>query len=123
MCVVVFGYEPRRCYSLEASRGRGAGRLAGAEPGAERDSRVMQAYLNPRCGRGCGTEHAPRDPFRVLERRHGLAEIAERGAGVLVERPRVNFPHRERDLMSLSQNASRNGYHFAQQRLSFCVAL
>ena len=28
-------------------------------------------------------EHAPRDPFRVLERRHGLAEIVERGAGVL----------------------------------------
>jgi len=25
-------------------------------------------------------EHAPRDPFRVLERRHCLAEIVERGA-------------------------------------------
>ena len=24
------------------------------------------------------TKHAPRDPFRVLERRHGLAEIVER---------------------------------------------
>ena len=29
------------------------------------------------------TEHAPRDPFRVLERLHGLAEVVERGAGVL----------------------------------------
>jgi len=28
-------------------------------------------------------EHAPRDPFHVLERRHGLAEIVERGGGVL----------------------------------------
>ena len=28
------------------------------------------------------TEHASRDPFRVLERRHGLAEIVERGAAV-----------------------------------------
>ena len=30
-------------------------------------------------------EHAPRDPFHVLERRHGLVEIVERGAGVLRE--------------------------------------
>ena len=29
-------------------------------------------------------EHAPRDPLRVLERRHGLADIVERGGGVLV---------------------------------------
>ncbi|CAH0373263.1 unnamed protein product [Pelagomonas calceolata] len=31
------------------------------------------------------TEHAPRDPFRVLERRHGLADIVERGAVILAE--------------------------------------
>ena len=35
------------------------------------------------------SEHAPRDPFHLLERRHGLAEIVERGVGVLVERIRV----------------------------------
>ena len=34
-------------------------------------------------------EHAPRCPIRFLERRQGLAEIVERGPGVLVERPRV----------------------------------
>ena len=34
------------------------------------------------------TEHAPRGPFHVLERRHGLAEIVERGTGVPVERLR-----------------------------------
>ena len=28
------------------------------------------------------TEHAPHDPFNLLERRHGFAEIVERGAGV-----------------------------------------
>ena len=28
------------------------------------------------------TEHAPRDRFYLLERRHGLADIAERGGGV-----------------------------------------
>ena len=36
------------------------------------------------------SEHAPGGPFRVLERCHGFAEIVERGAGVTVERPRVN---------------------------------
>ena len=35
------------------------------------------------------TEQAPRDPFSVLERRHCLAEIVERGVGVSVERLRV----------------------------------
>ena len=33
------------------------------------------------------TEHAPHDPCRLLERRHGLAEIVERGAGVLKPGP------------------------------------
>jgi len=28
-------------------------------------------------------EHAPRGPFSVLERRHGLAEIVERRAGFM----------------------------------------
>ena len=30
-------------------------------------------------------EHAPSGPFNVLERRHGLAEIVEGGAGARVE--------------------------------------
>jgi len=34
-------------------------------------------------------KHAPRNTFRVLERRHGLAEIVERGAFVKVERRRL----------------------------------
>ena len=38
------------------------------------------------------TEHAPRDPRRLLERRHCLAEIVERGASVVVERLRVKRP-------------------------------
>ena len=36
------------------------------------------------------TERAPRDPFHVLERRHGLVEIVDRGTGVHAERLRVN---------------------------------
>ena len=57
--------------------------------GAERGSRVLQFVLNLRCGRVRATEDALGDPFRLLERRHGLAEIVERGAGVAVERLRV----------------------------------
>ena len=56
--------------------------------GAERGSRVLQGLLSHLCGRVRAAEHAPHDPFRVLERRHGLAEIVERGAVVLVERSR-----------------------------------
>ena len=67
--------------------------------GAERCSRGLQIALNPHCGRVRATEHAPRDPRRVLERRHGLAEIVERRAGVLVERPRVNLPYPKREII------------------------
>ena len=59
----------------------------GVFAGAARGSRGSQFVLNSLCGR-------VRDPFRVLERRHGLAEIIERGVGVVVERPRVDFPLR-----------------------------
>ena len=46
--------------------------------------RVSHFALNRTCHRVCATEHAPGNTFSVLERRHGLAEIVERGAGVLV---------------------------------------
>ncbi len=49
----------------------------------------MQIVLNSSCHRVRTTEHAPPDPRRVLERRHGLANIEERGAGVQVERRSV----------------------------------
>ena len=38
-----------------------------------------------------GSEDAPRDPFDLLQRRQGLAEVVECGAGVYVERPRARF--------------------------------
>ena len=41
------------------------------------------------------SEHAPRDPCRILERRHGLAEIVERGGGVLYNDTGATF----RDLL------------------------
>ena len=52
--------------------------------GAERGPRLSQRFLNPHRGRVRSTQHAPRDPSRVLERRHGLTEVVERRAVVLV---------------------------------------
>ncbi len=71
--------------------------------------------LNPRCGRVRAAEYASCDPCRVLERRHGLAEIVERGACVQVERHRVIPPHPEREFMTLAENAPCYGHHFAQK--------
>ena len=67
-------------------------------------------------------EYAPCDPFQVLERRHGLAEIVERGVGVLVEKYRVKRPYPEREFMTLSENTLRRGYRSFQQRLGFFEA-
>ena len=57
--------------------------------GAERGSRDSQGPLHIHYDRVRATKHAPRDPFSVLERRHGLAEIVECGAVVSVERLRI----------------------------------
>ena len=44
-------------------------------------SRASEVAFNLRSyERMRAAEHAPRDPSRVFERRHGLAEIVERGA-------------------------------------------
>ena len=43
--------------------------------GAENGSCSLQFAFNPSCERVRATEHAPRDPSCVLERRHGLADI------------------------------------------------
>ena len=46
--------------------------------GAERGSRVSQGILNAFCDRVRAAKDASHDQFRVLERRHGFAEIVER---------------------------------------------
>ena len=61
----------------------------------ERSARVPQLALNIHYGGVRASEEAPPGPFRVLERRHGLAEIVERGGVVL-----VTIPH-------FTSNASR----------------
>ena len=91
--------------------------------GAERCSRESQMALNPRCGRVRTAEHAPRDRFYLLERRHGLAEIVERGGGVLVQCTGVSRPHLERDCMIRAKNTLRHGRTFAQQSLRLFEAL
>ena len=55
--------------------------------GAERLSRLSQITLNMNNERVRAAENAPRGPFYVHERRHGLADIVERGPGVPEERP------------------------------------
>ena len=57
-----------------------------------------------------------------LERRHGLAEIVERGSLILEERQRVKPPHSEKGNVSLAENASCHGYNLAHQRTGFFVA-
>ena len=52
----------------------------------ENFSRVSQVALNIQYERVRSAVQAPRGPLRVLERRHGLAEIVERGAVVEEER-------------------------------------
>jgi hypothetical protein len=83
----------------------------------------LQVVLNSHCERVLATKHAPSNPCRIIERRHGLAEIVERGAFVSVERMRINPTHLEREFIIISDNALCYGYLSAQQRLNFFAAL
>ena len=60
--------------------------------GAERGSRVSQIFLNPQYVRVRAAKNAPRGPYRLLENRHSLVEIAKRRAVVSVKRLRVKPP-------------------------------
>ena len=123
-------FPPR--WSRKLRRGRGVCRMrAGVPPvvrrrGAEHffgGAGACYMVFNIHCGRMCFSEHAPRDPSRVLERRHGLADIVERGTGVTADRPRVSFPHAKRDYIMISENASRHGQQFVQKLFNFSEAL
>ena len=63
------------------------GRLAGGKRCSACD---LQRFINSLSERVRGPEDAPRGPFRVLKRRHGLAQIVERG-GVVVRATNVFF--------------------------------
>ena len=94
-------------------------RLAGVEHGAH----VSQFALNLHCERMRAAEDAPYDPFRILKRCYGLAEIVKRGATGVDERRHVIRPHLERERIIVSENASRHGSCFAQQWPSFFEVL
>ena len=76
--------------------------------GGERGSRVSQGRLHIHCEGMIATKHAPRGPPRLLERRHGLTEIIERGVGILVERLCVIPPRLQRDGITPTENAPRD---------------
>ena len=86
------------------------GRLADAEPG----SRLEQIASKSFCGRMRAPEHAPRDPFHVLESRHGLAQIVERGAAVFVERLRITPPNPEREIIEQTRRCVGRNFISAQ---------
>ena len=83
--------------------------------GAERGSRGSKRLLNRRYERVRAAEHALRGPLRLLERRLGLAEIIERGAVGQEQRRRVNRPHPESEIITLTEDAPRHGNRFTQQ--------
>ena len=54
--------------------------------GAEQCPRRSQRSFNPHWERVRATHHAPRGPCYLRERRHGLAEVVERGGCVVIAR-------------------------------------
>jgi hypothetical protein len=90
--------------------------------GLEHGSRVSKIALNCSCERVRATEHATRNPYRVLERRNCFAEIVEGGAVVFVEHRRVNQPYPDRVFMRRSEGALRQGHRLAQQCLGLFIA-
>ena len=78
----------------------------------------MQGRLHKHYGRVRATEDAPRGPFRLLECRHGLAEIVERDAVGHAERIRVSTPQLDCGFITVSQDALRHGDRFAQQSVN-----
>ena len=98
--------------------------FAGKERSLHEILRASQGITDgPLYERVLATEHTPSGPFCLLERGHGLAEIVERGAAIAAERRRVRCPHPEHEVFILSENASRHGYYFTEQRLGFFKAL
>ena len=75
---------------------------------------MSQGLLHPHNGRVRAAKHASRGSCRLLERRHGVAEVVERGGLVRVERLCVHCPYREREVITITEDTTRHGYCFAQ---------
>ena len=72
------------------------------------------------------TEHAPNNPFRLLERRYGLAEIVERGACVPGVRQRINPPdktekHAWHTTLNTVTNSSREWAYVGHEIKGSCA--
>ena len=60
--------------------------------GGESFMRILQGALNIPSERMRAAHHAPRNTSRLLEHRHGFAEIVERGALALCRAPLRKLP-------------------------------
>ena len=84
-----------------------------ASAGAERDSRASQVALNLPLRAGARHRRPAARSVPISSSVATVSLIVERGVVVVVERQRVSKPHPEREIMTLSENASRHGYRFA----------
>ena len=84
---------------------------------------MSQGLLNLRYERMRPAEYAPRGPCSVLERRHCLADIVERGAGVIDEHRRIRPHHPERGFITLSKNSSHHWHYFVVCAAQECAGL
>ena len=66
-----------------------------------RFSREFQGALNRQSGRVRATEHAPRVRCQFIERRHGLADIVERGDWVTMRRRQHCFRNLDVDYLTI----------------------
>ena len=90
--------------------------------GRGRAARAPRRFVLNSTVNGC----APPNTRRAIRvQRPRASSTPRRSSSVaarLVERPRVNPTHLERESMTISKNASRHRHHFAQQRLGFFEA-
>ena len=76
--------------------------------------RLSKRLLNSGYKRMRAAKDALRSPFRLLKHRHGLAEIIQSSAFVIVERDRA-IPHQpECVFIRFTAKTSRYGYRFAK---------
>ena len=72
------------------------------------------------CDRVRAAEHAPRGRFYLPERRHGLAEISERGVGVQVERLKTE-KHAWHTTLNTVTNSSREWAYVGHEIKDSCA--
>lgn len=92
--------------------------VTGQRPSSEHCSQISQIQVNSLSERVLDIKHAPGGPFRFLKRRHGLADIIERGAGVQVNCLRVNTHHPDRKSMIVPKMRRATGIVLSNRDLA-----